>query len=314
MKRNNFFEKNFKNIHRIRNKQILETHPEIKDLFGPCLMTFYYSLFIVFIQLYIAFIVSRFSMIYILLSSYFIGAILSQNLFLINHDLSHNLAFKNFDYNKMLAIFCNIPIVFPYAIIFKEYHIDHHKYLGDQIDSDIPLHLEAILFKNKIGKIIWYSNQILFYSIRPLLVKTVKINKWIIYNFITNTVSDIILYYVVGMNGILYLILSFYFAGGLNPVSAHFISEHYMLNEDIEKYPSFETYSYYGIMNLLTFNVGYHIEHHDFPNISAFNLPIVSKIAPEFYKNIPKHKSWLNLIYRFITDNRITLFNRFKTT
>lgn len=71
-----------------------------------------------------------------------------------------------------------------------------------------------------------------------------------------------------------------------------------------------ETFSYYGILNYVSFNVGYHNEHHDFPAIPYTRLPEVKRLAPEFYDNIPYHKSWVMATWHFITSDKTSLQNR----
>jgi sphingolipid delta-4 desaturase len=89
----------------------------------------------------------------VLLVAYVIGGTANQNTFLAIHEITHNLAFKSIRANKSLAIVANLAIGVPYAMAFKGYHIEHHKYLGeDGIDTDLPSRLEAIILNNVAGK------------------------------------------------------------------------------------------------------------------------------------------------------------------
>ncbi len=93
----------------------------------------------------------------------------------------------------------------------------------------------------------------------------------------------------------------------MHPSAGHFIAEHY------EFVAGTETYSYYGPANFVNFNVGYHNEHHDFPKIPWSKLPLVRKIAPEFYDHLPSYTSYvLEVFWPYITDPTLGVWCRVK--
>ncbi len=71
-----------------------------------------------------------------------------------------------------------------------------------------------------------------------------------------------------------------------------------------------ENYSYYGSLNTVNLNVGYHNEHHDFPSIPWNKLPQLKKAAPEFYDTLLFHTSFIKLLFRFLFDQEISLYSR----
>src|SRR5439155_20571868 len=141
-------------------------------------------------------------------------------------------------------------------------------------------------------------------TVRPLRMKKVKLlDGWTIVNIAMQAVAMTALVLSAGAGPLWYLLASTVFAIGLHPLGARWIQEHFALA------PNQETYSYYGPLNTLSFNVGYHNEHHDVITVPWSRLPQVRRIAPEFYEGLQSYQSWTSLLLRFVRDRNITLYN-----
>ena len=92
------------------------------------------------------------------------------------------------------------------------------------------------------------------YCFRPVLVFPKAIHFLEIVNLITAVTFDGVMYYFFGGKTVVYFVLSTVLGLSLHPISGHFIAEHYVFKE------GHETYSYYGPLNAITYNVGYHNE------------------------------------------------------
>lgn len=293
--------------HATRRRQILSQYPQIKELFGPDPWAFAKITVVVLIQLATATLLHDARFLKLLVIAYFFGSFLNHNLFLAVHELSHNLAFSTPSYNRWLGIFANLPIGVPMSITFQKYHLEHHRYQGvDGMDMDIPSKAEVFVVRNAFTKSIWVVFQLFFYAFRPLFLKPKPPCLWEFTNLTIQVALDASMVYFYGWRSFAYLIASTFVGGGLHPMAGHFISEHYVFN------PDQETYSYYGPLNFLTWHVGYHNEHHDFPRIPGTKLHKVREIAPEYYEDLESYKSWSQVIYMYIMDRTVGPFSRMK--
>lgn len=206
----------------------------------------------------------------------------------------------------------------------QPYHLTHHKSLGVAgLDTDLPTALEALFLDSIAGKAFFCTFQILFYALRPMMVYQLPLTRIHALNVAVQIAFDVLIVKNFGGKALAYFILSSFLAGSLHPCAGHFIAEHYVFaqhsrsldardSEAAKHAPPPETFSYYGVLNLLTYNVGLHNEHHDFPAIPWTRLWKLNDIANEFYKDLPCHYSWVGVIQQFIMDKEVGLWCRVK--
>lgn len=304
--------------HVTRRQMILTAHPEIRKLYGPHPVSKFYCAATVFLQMACSYYcaLQTTSWLQFFIIAYVIGGTCNHSLTLAIHEMSHNLFFASPNKNVWYSYFANFPLVIPYSASFKKYHIEHHQYQGiDGIDTDIPTAAEGFFFTSPFKKFLWVLLQPFFYAIRPLILNPKALNMKDYNNILCQVVFLSVMWYISGFHSILYMLFSTFFGLGFHPCAGHFIAEHYTNLSSTtgphktgmsplkaggkELFPD-ETFSYRGPLNLVSYNVGYHVAHHDFPYISGLRLEQVEKIAPEFYDHLPSTMSWPGTIYDYI--------------
>ena len=294
--------------HRARTKEILRAHPDIRKLIGPDPATFWWTLGVVTLQFIVAWACRDSSWWVVFLLAYTVGAFANHGLFVLIHECTHKLVFKRKTPNFITGLLANMPLFFPSIAPFQKYHLKHHAFQGVyELDADVPSHWEARLIGHSwFGKACWFLLYPLFQALRPMRMKEVPVMQgleWI--NLGVQVATNLAVWFLFGPKALAYLAMSFFFSIGLHPLGARWIQRHYLTDEGEQ-----ETFSYYGFLNAVTFNVGYHNEHHDFPSVPWTRLPKIKQIAPEYYVDLKAHMSWTRLLFQFLFDRKLSLFSR----
>jgi sphingolipid delta-4 desaturase len=304
---NDFTHTDEREPHHDRTRQILRDHPQVRALIGKNPLTFLLIVAVVVGQVALAGALHDAPWWAILLAAYAVGAFADHALFVMVHECAHNLIFRTTRMNVIAAIIANLPQFFPSAVSFRRYHLKHHSFQGvHELDADLPGYWEARLINNySIGKALWLLFFPIFQITRTARTKEIAIvDGWILLNWAVQIAFNVAVWMLLGPKAFLYLLLSFFFSVGLHPLGARWIQEHYLTQG------TQETYSYYGGLNLVAMNVGYHNEHHDFPSVPWNRLPELKRQVPEAYDSLHAHYSWTRLLLRFLFDQEISLFSR----
>jgi sphingolipid delta-4 desaturase len=268
-------------------------------------MTVWTIIFGVIDHLLVGWIVSRFSSgftnwLILLVSACVFGGSVVDLMAIAIHECCHGTVVRGTLANKLLALLANVGTIIPIAMGFRRYHSEHHVYQGSATkDPDMPLSWELPLIRGSSWrKLIWLTTYPAMYAVRAM-VRGRTIGQWEVINHVFTMSVNAAIWYFWGSKALIYFIVSFAYGYTFHPAAAHFLQEHYTYANGQE------TYNYYGWSNLLFLNIGFHNEHHDFPSVPARLLPLITKVAPEYYLTLLAHTSWRRVLWSFLTDQNI---------
>jgi sphingolipid delta-4 desaturase len=294
--------------HNTRRAAILSARPDVRELFGPASSTAWLGSAVVLLQFGLAAILAREPWWMLAVAAFCVGGFAIHCLNCVIHEASHNLAFESGALNKILAIAANTPSLVPSAMAFRHYHLLHHHHFGVRgMDSDVPADWEIRLVRNsRLRKLAWLLLLPFSYgAVHPCHVRVrVPFDVWLMANVGAVAAAWLAVWWLLGWHAIAYLLLSTYFAVGPHPAGAHILQEHIAFDGGDGMA------SYYGPINVLSLNLGFHLEHHDMPMIAGWRLPALHRAAPEFYDTHYRHKSRITGLLRFVFDPGIGLNSR----
>jgi len=282
-----------------RHKRILAHHPEVRALQGTYPLSQVFIVAAVAVDVALAWAVRHASWWTVLAVAFGAGALVAHALGVLIHEATHNLVAHGSRANKLWMLVANLPLLAPAAIEFRVQHLLHHKFLGevDGRDTQAPTRAEiAFVGASWFRKVASFSLGRFFYRARP--ENHVPRDGFLLLNWCVQAAAIAALFWVAGGKGISFLAVSGLLAFGPHPLGARRLSEHFAMRADQP------TVSYYGPLNRVSFDVGYHVEHHDFPAIAWPRIRTLRNIAWEEYGGLFAFQSWTRLLLAHFFDRR----------
>ncbi len=280
--------------HRERRERIRRAHPEVTRLNGRDPSSGFYIVALGVIQLLIAMVVVDQPLGLVFVVALFVGTLPAHALGVLIHEASHNLITRGPRSNKIWAILANLTLIGPAGIEFRHQHLLHHRYLGEagRRDTQAPSFREAEVVGNSSGK------KLLSFTFGRFVFSNPEAPRppwdgWLVLNWVACIGTGIAVVGCMSWSSFWYLAFSGLLAFGPSVVGARRLSEHLPVRVGQP------TNSYYGPLNALSFNVGHHVEHHDFPGVAWRRLPRVRKLARDEYDSLFFFTSWTRLIVRY---------------
>ncbi len=291
--------------HHDRRAAILAAHPEVRALGGHDPWTALCIVAVVALQVAVAVALRDEALAVVALAAWCVGGFVAHASGVLVHECAHNLVLRSTRANKCLALLANVPLVAPGAIDFRDKHLAHHRRVGEGPDVDFQMPTaEAVAWTGASTwrRFVWLSLGSLVFPNREVAARgsdADSTRRWVRLNVATQLAAMAALAWVAGARGMTYLALSALFGFGPHPVGMRGFAEHF------DARPGQPTNSYYGPLNALSFNVGYHVEHHDLPTVPWSRLPALRRLAAPFYDSLAPTRSWWGLLVAFLRDPEV---------
>ena len=317
--------------HNDRVQAMLKAHPEIRKLIGQNRWTALWCIVFASLQIGLAVVLADQPFWLVTLVAYLIGSLVNLNLFMLAHECNHGLVFRSTALNRWLFTLTSLPMFLSaHHAWWIEHHV-HHSDLGAKKDfikrrrtfflltrynspMFIPYALIMLVMqaaRSALGLAV-YAAGLLRGQWRPgelalsILADVHLVSGyhkyrmpfWAVAYALLALALPAALWAAFGWKAVVYLLLSQTFATGfLHPLTFGMVlsNSHF---HGADRYQP--TSSYYGWLNWITFNFGYHTEHHDISSIPWSRLPELRRLASEFYDDLHQTRSYAGLALQFV--------------